>query len=439
MAALARQAARFPDLLPEALVTDRLSPRDAAFAHAIYTAAIQRWHTIEFLCTGFMRDPFPQAKAEVRAALLAGAAQMLLLDRVPAHAAIDESVEWLKDQSGKGPAGFVNAVLRKVARLVRAGGSGLNDLPHRSVYRAADDELPLSDGRAAVLGAPVLPENALERLSVCTSTPLPLLKEWTEQFGPEEARRIALHGLFDPPVTLNVSFEKDFADPHATPHSQPGHAVFSGSPEDLGELMRHCNHVWVQDASAGHAVRNIADLKPTRIVDLCAGQGTKTRQLALTFPNAEVIATDVDPERLRSLAATGALYPNVKVMPYDKVERIAAAWADLVLTDVPCSNAGVLPRRDEAKYRCGPSQLARILPIQQDVLTRANAMLRPEGAILYSTCSIDRRENDEQVTWASEKFGLKIERQHTQLPTGLPGEPASEYRDGAFSALLRKR
>jgi 16S rRNA (cytosine967-C5)-methyltransferase len=402
--ALAHQASLFPELDIAPLDSSSLDDRDAAFAHAIYDAAMRRWITLEYIVSRYLKRPFADLDPRLKAVLLAGAAQLLLLDRVPPHAVLNESVEWVKQSLTPGAAGLVNAVLRKVAGLVHGQQVGLPAASERSRWTEACDEVPLADGTALKLREPVLPEGRLDRISVATSHPPAVVRKWAGVWGEGEAARRAAHDLVNPPTVLNVRFAKSPV-PGTVPHSSPGYAVFIGGRRGLVELLATRTDVWVQDAASGEAVASAAQLRPRVILDLCAGQGTKTRQLAAAFPAARVGATDVDARRLGALRALAKRQPQVEAMDPGAL----ASWrgkADLILLDVPCSNTGVLARRVEAKYRCGDAQLSRLIQTQREILREAVGLLNRAGVILYSTCSIETEENEEQAAWAERELGL---------------------------------
>jgi len=436
---LAHQAETFPQLDIAPLPTDDLSPRDAAFAHAIYDATLRRWLTLSYLLQGFMERRLSELESPVIAALLGGAAQMLLLDRVPPHAALNESVEWVKVAARPTAAGLVNAVLRRLAELVYHGPRSRNEYgdARLPVWSGARNEIPLSDGSAALLAGDVLPEDDLERLAAATSHSRDLIARWGVAFGQDEARRLAAHGLVVPPTILNTAFAKDLDALPLRPHATPGHHVFTGTRPELLALLGSRRDLWVQDAASTRAVASVADLAPGLVIDLCAGQGTKTRQLEATFPDARIVATDVDARRLASLQTLAAGSDGrIEVEAMGDIGRNYTATADLVLLDVPCSNTGVLPRRVEARYRCDAEQMKRLVELQRTIVADAMRLLRPGGAILYSTCSIDREENEDQAEWAA-RGGLASERTHRAMPAGLPGEDPAGYQDGSFSVLLR--
>jgi len=431
---LSRQAVRFPDLEPGGPAIDRLDNRDAAFAIALYEVVIRRWITLRYLLDRHMTKPFDRAEPQLKAVLLAGAAQLVIFDRVPAHAAISESVEWAKRRIRPGAGKLVNAVLRRIAGDVVQDDDGLPT--SREKWTDLRDELPLGDGRARVLTGGLLPENETQRLGITAGLSADLLERWAAQTDAATARHRALHTLCDAPITLNTRHEPGITIPELIPHDDDGRSVFTGSHTGLrGLLAAHAN-LWVQDTASSGAVESIGDLNPGVVVDFCAGVGTKTRQLAATFPNAEIIATDVDTPRLRTLRSVFEGHESVRVVEADALGETVLGRADLVVLDVPCSNSGVLARRLEARHRVSAKTLDRLGGIQRQIIADALPLLAPHGAILYSTCSLEHEENGAQIDWASKWHGFGPERVRRCEPRGLPGDAPNIYADGAFSAFL---
>lgn len=432
LSALARQASRFPDLDLFALDISGLDHRDGAFAHALYDAVIRRWLTLEHLVRGCLNRPEDKVEPRTMAALLSGAAQMLFLDKAPAYAAVNQSVEWAKTRSGQGAGRLVNAVLRRVASLVGEG-----ERQYREAYTDRTDELPLADGRALGLLHSAMPDDPMRRLAAATSNPIELLRSWAKNSSLREARRLAMHGLVHPPTILNVAHATSELPPELTPHSAPGHQVFTGSREQLVSLLDLRRDIWVQDPGSSLAVQMVGDLRPSVVVDVCAGMGTKTRQLAATFPDATIVATDVDLPRLATLKKS-AQSERVKVIGFESLSD----WyekADLVFLDVPCSNTGVLARRIEARYRFDRGRQEALTAMQRQILADSMRLLRRQGGagkLLYSTCSLDPEENRDQSAWVSRWHGLRVERESERLPEGLPGDPPERYSDGSYASLL---
>ncbi len=438
-----------------------LSERDAALAHAIYDTAVRRAITISRLAGGFLKQPWHGLEPSVQAPLLVGAAQFLFFDRVPTHAAIDEAVEWTKHASGKGSSGLVNAVLRRLAGLVSRDADG-NPI-RRPAWTNSRDQLPLADGRALVLTSPVLPGEELSCAAVATGIPKWQVDRWADEFGADDAIHIAWHTIATGPTILHTP-----TTPSGIPessslasHDSPAHRVFVGPRAGLAGLLGEHPDVWVQDPTASSAVELLEDdtrgtgfqpvftpttrgtgfqpvSPPTRIVDLCAGRGTKTRQLLVKYPDAEVIACEVNQSRLDDLHKLAREFPGrVRVCRPEQVAEELAGACDVVVVDVPCSNSGVLARRVEARHRCSQQQVKRLNEQQQEILTLARGLLTPGGTLLYSTCSLEHAENAAMAGWATRTLGLTLERELLTLPSGGPGCAPSEYHDGGYAAVLR--
>jgi len=444
--ALLRQVKSFPDLSPVRPPIDGLEPRDGALALAIYEAAIRRWGTLAYVFEQTLDRPWNELDEAVRAAFLLGGSQILFLDRVPAYAAIDETVEIIKSGPMGRATGLVNAGLRG---LTRVAGLDAGELVRVPAWNDARNALPLGEGGAVRLTKPVLPEDEARRLSIACSVPRKVLEGWTQHFGREQARLMALHKLVTPPITLNTEFAGD-ATTHEllVPHDDIGCHVLAAEGSELTKVLRDLPDAWVQDASSTRVVRALGtkgkdwfgEGGPGLIIDLCAGNGTKTRHLSRTFPQSRIIASDVDAERMATLwtmvASPVSRMSNVEVLEPQACDALAAQ-ADIVLLDVPCSNSGVLPRRPEAAYRLATDQIERLAAVQWQIVQRGRTLLRPGGVLAYSTCSIDHEEDEAIAIRAEGELGLKLVEQHKTLPTGLPGEAPTGYRDGAFHAFLR--
>lgn len=433
MAAVATQVRLYPDLALDALNVTGLDRLDGAFAHAIYDTVVRRWLTLRFLIDRHLNVPFAKLEPHVAGAIMCGAAQIALMRRVPAHASVNASVAWARLNASQRSGGLVNAVLRRVSELVDE-----SDEPRE---RATDrrDELPLSEGGAVAMKEAILPEDTIQRLSIVTSHPRALLDRWARDSSLERAVAIAHHGLARPPIILNTSCAIAPLPEEAIAHTLTGHHVYTGDAAQLTELLRDRGDIWVQDPASSLAVESVIDLEPTVIIDACAGRGTKTRQLARTFPDARVIATDTDEVRHAELSRVFADSDQVTVIPHVNLMDHAQT-ADLVLLDVPCSNTGVLARRIEARYRVSEKRTKELTDMQRQIVANAIPLLRdrrPEkSGILYSTCSLDARENEEIALWAKKWHAFKLAREHHRAPEGVPGGPPVRYSDGSYAVLL---
>lgn len=448
---LREEAHHYPDLKLEPLDTGTIkgpgAGREAALAHAIYDAVMRRWLTLESVLSPHCSRPVAELDSTVRAALLAGAAQLLLLERIPPHAAINEAVNWTRSAGKSKATGLVNAVLRRVAESVSRGEEGWPttvDGPCIEHVGKAD-RLPLADGRALLLSAPLFATEPLAWLTSATGVPAWLVQHWRDRFGEAGAIEQALHCLVHPPVVVNHEHASDPLEaPEGTQllaHDRPGLSVLGPPGASPRLLLKGRKDIWIQDATSAAALDILAesDLQPGLIVDLCAGLGTKTRQLRARFPEARILACDTNEVRAKGLRRVFAKDERTEVLAIEDVRYEAAGKADLVLLDVPCSNSGVLPRRPEARYRMGEEQLTRLTGVQRDLLAQSRAMLATDGLVVYATCSIDEEENQALTRWASESADFELLAERSTMPHGLPGEPATGYHDGGYTSLLRAR
>lgn len=372
----------------------------------------------------------------LQAALLVGAAQVLLMDRIPDHAAINETVEWVKRRVRPGASKMANAVLRALVSI-RASReeslSGLDTLERR-------DAIALSGGGAVVLTESLLPDDRLERIALGVGLPAWLVARWHDASGPEQAARQCLHTLRQAPVILNVSQATSVPDDIASwdDHDEPGFKIVPQGT-NLGALLAHHRDVWVQDPSSAAAVASLPDLEPKVIVDVCAGQGTKTRQLLRRFPNATVIASDTDERRLASLRELATTHERLTVCPAADLAYEYGGRADLAVLDVPCTNTGVLARRLEARHRCSQRQLDRLVDTQRQIIADSIRLLAPGASMLYATCSLEPEECDGQAEWTASWHGISRVAGDVRWAAGLPGEAPRGYSDGGRWVLMGGR
>ena len=440
---LAEQVGRFPDLGLEGPVVAGLDGRDAGLAGAIHHAVMRRWLTLKTVAGHFVNRPWDQVQPEVRGVLLAGAAQLLLLERVPDHAVVDEAVRWTKRRVRAKAGGMVNAVLRRVAEL-RDEVVAEHDPERR-------DEMPLSDGRAWRLNKEVFHSDPITRLAEQTSHPRKLVERWIGMLGGNATMELARHSLVHAPIVVtglpefNPLGNTNPPNPLPGPppegegmsaHAEEGFFVFEGSRNDLTALLEQFPGARVQDAGSAGPVGMTGDLTPGLIMDVCAGRGTKTKQLAGLHPEAKIIATDKDDKRRGALREVFSGSDQVTVVEFTDLDTYAGR-ADLLILDVPCSNTGVLARRVEAKYRQNEKYLADLVELQRRIVTGARALLSSGGSVLYATCSIEPRENGGQAAWMGKEMGLEVGEARMGMPRGLPGEEASGYADGWYGCLMQ--
>jgi 16S rRNA (cytosine967-C5)-methyltransferase len=288
-------------------------------------------------------------------------------------------------------------------------------------------------------------------LSAAFALPRWLAARWLARWGWDECLRLGFWFATPPPLWLRVNrlriTRDDFlaklreAEVAAEPGSHP-QAVKLTDAAVIRELPGYAEGWFcVQDESAMQMASALDPLPGSRVLDLCAAPGGKTTHLAERMNNEGlVIACDVDEGRLQTVAQLCQRLGITIVKPLclggaGSAEYLAEPPAgpfDAILVDVPCSNTGVLGRRPEVRWRLKPDDFQRLLPLQTKLLIQAGERIRPGGAIVYSTCSIEPDENRQVVANVRQALpDLKLEAEADQVP----GRPA----DGGYWARLRRR
>ena len=411
-------------------------PRDIALARALDHAVARRWLTLEAVLSPLTSRGWDRVETNLRAVLMVGAAQLLFMDRIPAHAAIDRSVTIAKRLVRPKAGGLVNAVLRNVDRML-TGRVETFDATSRS-------QIPLATGGALTVDRELFPADPIPRLSAQTSHDPDVLARWYAAYGEEEAVRLALHNLVEAPILVAADIEPehrpDDEQPILIPHDDAGFHVFTAPHESLIPLLRQHPGARVQDPTSAAPVESLRNqpIDPKFIIDACAGKGTKTRQLRTLYPNATIIAADRDRERLSVLKKSFRSDPAITVMSWDDLlANDDIPPADLLVLDVPCSNTGVLARRVEARYRASTASIEELVEIQRQIFVDTFRLRAPDGHVLYATCSIEPQENERQIEWMQTWHSAEPIASSWTRPTGLPGESLTRYRDGGGWALLR--
>lgn len=416
---------RFPDLPAITLDTTGLSPLDAGLATAIHRTTLQRWITLEYLLNRVLSKRLESLEPMVQGVLLSGAAQLVFMDRLPAHAVVDEQVKLARRHVRPGAAGLVNAVLRKVADRVQAVE------PDRA-WEPACDLLPLGAG-CVRLREPVLPaiDRTARHLGVATSHPRFLVNRWIAAFGLERATRYCLHGVESPPVIVAVEegFDRE-ATEQFQPHHQPGYVLWRGDHGALQDFLKQNASRRVQDPASAKPIESTRNLKVSLALDFCAGLGTKTRQLAAMHPGARIGATDIDDARRSALKRSIGEFTNAQVVGPESQPR---QKLDLLVLDVPCSNTAVLARRPEARYRFDSRALSSLVTLQRQIIRQTAGWVGPGGVILYSTCSLEHEENQAQARWLAGLVKGEIVHEQQEWPAGR----VVSYQDGGYHALVR--
>jgi 16S rRNA (cytosine967-C5)-methyltransferase len=406
----------------------RLPPRDRALATRLVYGAVQRRATLDHVIAALSTRPPDQLEPLVLAALRLGLYQLAYLDRIPAHAAVAESVALVKPHS-PGGAKLVNAVLRRGAR------------------------------EAAALVA-ALPDGTPAEAALKHSHPEWIAALWFAALGPEDAR--ALMAADNEPAeaalranTLRTDAAALAADLPVAAHPAPGvpEGLVLDEPFDAFDSPLWAEGRYMPQSRAAMAVGRLLGPQPgERVLDLCAAPGGKTTHLAaLMEGRGAVIAIERHPGRadaLRRTAARMGAGDVVEVRTADAAGPHEPAAYDRVLVDPPCSDLGTLASRPDARWRKPAGTPERLARLQARILRAGADALKPGGTLVYSTCTISPAENEAVVRdLLAERADLRPDDlrgeaplwDHGRVPGPLQTLPHRDGTEGFFIARLRRR
>lgn len=435
------------EALSRAFGCTSLDPRDRALAQELVYGVLRHQATLDWRLEQLTDRPLARLPLPVRIALRLGAYQLLYLERIPASAAVNESVALAKAQSGKDWAGYVNAVLRSLLRKP----------------------------------APPWPDPEQDPVSayvVRYSCPRWLVERWLARYGREGCEVLCRATVEIPPLTIRVNtlrltreeLQRELQafgiEARPTPISPSGLILEKSGP--VADLPLFKEGAFYIEDEAAQLIPPILDPQPgERVLDACAAPGGKATHLAALMRNhGEIVALDRSLPRLRLLEENCRRLGVriVKALPADVSQDLTAlpregALAsvldrpfDRILLDAPCSGLGVLRRHPEGKWRKCEDQLPRQQALQIRLLTQVSRLLRPGGTLVYSTCSTEPEENEQVIErFCDEHPGFARESVAPWLPpTGrhllnalgdfsTMSPPHVRHRmDGFFAARLRK-
>jgi 16S rRNA (cytosine967-C5)-methyltransferase len=343
-----------------------LSHRDRHLATALVLGVLRWQILLDQHLRGLLARPNARLDAEVLIALRLGAFQLLFLDRIPARAAIDESVELTRQAGHRFASGMVNAVLRKL------GAAPRDDMSPEAVLQAH---------------------------------PAWMVERWSRFFGADAAHAICDHDQNPPAMTIRLpTLEAEAELTQAGVNVEPGTLLIAARKVTGGEVIATAalrdGRVRIQDEGS-QLVAEVAaalDPRPERILDCCAAPGGKTLILAERNPLAQIVACEASPSRLESLRER--LTPcgsRIECRLADATGLNFESEFDLVLADVPCSGTGTLSRNPEIRHRLQPEDLPRQAERQRAILASALRAVRSGGCVVYSTCSLEPEENEQVI------------------------------------------
>jgi len=415
--------------------------QERGFAKRLTDGTIRYLIPIDYLLDAFSKTPVKKIKPWLRAVLRSSVFQLMFCDDIPASAACNEAVKLAKQYGFGNLGGFVNAVLRKISR------EGKERLK-KGMEVSAEDALCLK-----------------------YSVPLWLIRQWVRDYGVETAERIAAAGTEDSKLTVRCNISKVKPEELLSSLNRDG---VTAEPALYAENTYHlygCDGIekleafqngWfqIQDESSVLAGQAAGIKGGEQVLDLCAAPGGKSLHIAdllTAYENngngriGKLEARDVSEQKLtlirENLARIG--FGNVTLVCADATvfDPKKEESADLVIADVPCSGTGVIARKPDIKYNMNEETQKELSELQQSILKHAVRYVKPGGTLIFSTCTLNKNENDSGRTFLL-KQGMKPESLIPYLPEVLHDKetesgvlrliPGIHATDGFYISRFRK-
>lgn len=357
------------------LQSSDLKASDSALVSALIYGVLERSYTIDYCLSRHLKQPIKKLKPQVLTALRLGTYQLLFMDKIPQSAAVNESVSLVRNNGCAFAAGLTNAVLRAIARE----GLVLPDESDKNLY-----------------------------FSIKYSFPLWLVKLFVDGYGEENAQGIMAACAGRPPLTVRVNTLKTTDDELISMLDAQG--ITADKTQVVGSLnLEKCGSVerisafeqglfHVQDSASQLCAAALDPQPGDTVLDLCSAPGGKAFTAAQLMKNSgRIIACDIHSHRL-ALIKEGANrlgITNLEVMKSDaSVHNSDMPIAERVLCDVPCSGLGIIRRKPEIRAK-NPQDIDNLPSLQYNILNNACSYVKPGGRLVYSTCALNPKENEE--------------------------------------------
>jgi 16S rRNA (cytosine967-C5)-methyltransferase len=422
---------------------ENLSTRDHALATELVMGALRWQSRLDDELSAVSSQPLAKLDLEILVALRLALYQFRWLSRVPKHAALNESVELVKRARKRSAASFVNAVLRKLERVT----------PPAAPSKAVPSEEEWFTA---------------EKLAHAFSHPRWLVERWAQAYGVAAANRICQHDQAIPPAAIRLrtaTAEAQLREKGIT--WTAGRLLVSARCVEVGDITKtqacRARQCVIQDEASQLVALLVGSgaRAGTKVLDCCAAPGGKTLAIADHNPHAAITAIELHPHRarlLKKLLNEAQACAHLRIVAADARSLPTSIAFDRVLVDVPCSGTGTLARHPEIKWRLKPDDLRDLQTRQVAILRSALDSLAPGGRLIYSTCSLEKEENEDVVqTVLAQDDSLRLVDCHSELArlkaTGeltwpdqdslargpyLRTIPGVHLCDGFFAAIVEK-
>lgn len=420
----------------DALSKYQFLPRqDRAFITRVCEGTLEYRILIDYIINSFSKIPVDKMKPPIREILRSGVYQIRFMDSVPDSAVCNEAVNLTQRKGFYNLKPFVNGVLRTIAR------------------EQNNIKLPSRE------------ENLVQYFSVKYSMPETLVTRWLGDYGEETTEKILQDFLREKPLTVRFRTHKYSEEEICQSLRNQGVELKRAPYLPYAYEISGYNHILaldafiqgkiqVQDVSS-MLVAEVADPKKgDYVIDLCAAPGGKSLHVGDKMGDyGTVDARDVSQKKVdlieENIQRTGSINVQARVMDATVFDVDSECQADIVLADVPCSGYGVISKKPEIKYRVTPQKQEEIVILQRTILNRAAEYVKPRGVLVFSTCTIAKEENEENMMWFLNNYPFRLESLDPYLPEELHSEttalgylqllPGVHKTDGFFIAKFRRK
>lgn len=412
-----------------------LPKQDRAFITRVCEGTLEYRILIDYIIDSFSKISVDKMKPPIREILRSAVYQLKFMDRVPDSAVCNEAVKLAQRKGFYNLKPFVNGVLRTVSRQL--------------------DQLEY----------PPRERNLVRFLSVKYSMPEPLVLRWLNVYGEEVTEKMLADFLEDKPLTVRCRTYLNSVEKTCESLRAQGVTVEPAPYLPYAKRISGYNHILaldafiqgkiqVQDVSS-MLVAEIADPKKTDyVIDLCAAPGGKSLHIGDKMEGfGTVDARDVSQYKVNlieeNIRRIGSINVQTRVQDATVFDVDSECLADIVLADVPCSGYGVIGRKPEIKYRSTLQKQEELVILQRNILDKAAEYVKPRGVLIFSTCTIAKEENEENMMWFMNNYPFKLESIDPYIPDGLKSEttslgylqllPGVHGTDGFFIARFRRK
>lgn len=396
-----------------------LEKRERAFISRVTEGTLERMIELDYIINQFSKVKVNKMKTVIRCIIRSSVYEILYMDSIPASATCNEAVKLAKKKGFSDLGGFVNGVLRNISRNL--------------------DKVEYPDRE----------KEPIKSLSVQYSMPEWIVKLWQEEYGIERTKRMLASLLMEAPLSIRTNLSKNTPEQLKEILLSEGLTVISNPELPEAFYIEGVDYLqslesfregrfYVQDVSSMKVAKAAEPKENDYVIDVCAAPGGKSIQIAeLLQGSGKVKACDLTEykvglieENMRRCGIKNLEAICRDATIYDETEREAA---DIVIADLPCSGLGVMRRKKDIRYQMTPEKLKSLAALQREILHVVKEYVKPAGTLLYSTCTVHRGENEENIEWFLKEH---IDFELIFMEQIFPMEGSG---DGFFIAKLRKK